>query len=317
MCIRDSCRTLCSYAIKFKSYQPLFINLNPHEGIFSPPGCLTATPISDILDVQSQTWGQSMTSGATELHSKQPIVKNFGLENISENRSLYWDNMNQLSNAVNERLQNDVIVQRSGCILNTPSLSDLDEEFNELVTIIDRFKVNIVVVLAEQDEFTLFEKVKETLRPYIGDFLIRLPKLSGRFEADDAYKRSLQRTAIKEYFYGTPKTILSPYASGADFEEITVWKPINMVEAQGTTSTSNPLQLLPVTVDASTLQHALVAISYADRKSSSSEVQKASILGFGLITEVNEKKRKIRILLPVPGRLPNKAMILTSYRYLE
>ncbi|CCD24925.1 cleavage polyadenylation factor subunit CLP1 NDAI_0E01090 [Naumovozyma dairenensis CBS 421] len=323
------CRTLCSYAIKNMPYQPLFINLNPNEGIFTPPGCLSATPISDLLEVQAQTWGQSMTSGATVLHNKQPIVKNFGLEEVTKNKPLYLNCIDQLAKDVNERLQNDVIVQRSGCIINTPPLSQFYDNatnqydsYDGLLKIIQCLNIGIVVILTndtdEEQEKEKINKLFDKLKSIIDqNSIIRFPKLSGRFQdADDTYKRSLQRAAIREYFYGTPRTVLSPYAAGADFDEIVIWKSMELnVNMQQ--DMINPFQLESVPIEANVLQHALVAITYADRKASSEEVSKAPILGFGLITEVNEKRRKIWVLLPVPGRVPNKAIILTSYRYLE
>lgn len=310
------CRTLCAYGMKFKPYQPMYVNLDPHQAIFTPPGCLAAIPISDILDVQSSRWGESMTSGATQLHSKQPLVKNYGLEKISENRSLYLDTIAALALDVGERLQNDSQVRRSGYIIDTPSISQLDENFDELETIAKLFKINVVVVL-DNEEDSVFEKIASKLSPYVGTHVIRLPKLSAASDPGDVYKRTLQRTAIREYFYGTHETVLSPYVVGADFEDVTVWKPKNILQNPDLESDSSVNEFSPVDISASNLQHALVAITYADRKATSSEIQRAPLLGFALITEVNEKRRKLRILLPVPGRLPNKSMVLTSYGYLE
>lgn len=309
------CRTLCSYGIKFKSYQPMYVNLDPQQGIFSPPGCVTATPISDILDVQSNTWGQSMTSGATPLHSKQPLVKNFGLERIAENKQLYLDCVEQLSVGVNDRLMNDSLVRRSGLMIDIPAVSELDNNFNDLELYVKQFKVNVVVLLGITESQTV-DDIAKRLGPMVGNHIVSLPKISGCVNPEDAYKRSLQRSAIREYFYGTPETVLSPYAVGVSFEDITVYRPKNIFE--DTQDSQDPSQqLLPVEINPSNLQHALVAISYAGRKAEPQIIQKAPILGFGLITEVNEKRNKLRILLPVPGALPNKPMILTSYRYLE
>lgn len=306
------CRTLSSYAIKFKSYQPMYVNLDPQQAVFSPPGCLTATPISDILDVRSSSWGQSMTSGATALHSKQPLVKNFGLERISENKGLYLDMVRQLAQGVNDRLLNDSLVRRSGALIDTPPISQLDEGFNDLEFYAKQFNANVVVLLGITDN-SVAEKIANKLMPFTGNHIVSLPKLSGCIPVEDSYRRSLQRNAIREYFYGTPTTVLSPYAIGADLGDITVHRPRNLIEdAQEQTD-----EFIPVEVTANNLQHALVALTYADRKATPEMVQKAPLLGFGLITEVNEKRNKLRILLPVPGALPNKAMVLTSHRYLE
>lgn len=311
------CRTLCSYAIKFKPFQPMFINLNPQEGIFSPPGCLTAVPISDILDVQCSTWGQSMTSGATPLHSKQPFVKSFGLERMSDNRTLFTKMINELALVVSDRLANDVLVRRSGCIIDTPPLSHLDDDGQELENMVKQFKANAVIAIGD-DADEIFERYSAKFMPYVGANFIRIPKLSGSIPTDDVYKRSLQRSSIREYFYGTYKVVLSPYAIGADISDINVWKPKNIMELpEFEINNTTETEMLSVEVTASNLQHALVAITYADRKAPPVDVEHAPILGFALITEVNERRNKLRILLPVPGRLPNKAILLTSYRYLE
>lgn len=306
------CRILCSYAIKFKSYQPMYVNLDPQQAVFSPPGCLTATPISDILDVECSTWGQSMTSGATPLHSKQPLVKSFGLERIAQNKEFYLDVVEQLAQGTNDRILNDSLVRRSGALIDIPSLSELDEDFNDLVFFAKKCKANVVVMLGITDNSTA-EKIANKLSPLTGSHIVSLPELSGCLQAEDTYSRSLQRIAIREYFYGTPKTVLSPYAIGVDLGDIMVYRPRNLLE--DTEDQTN--EFVPVTVTANNLQHALVAITYADKKATPQIVQKAPLLGFGLITEVNEKRNKLRILLPVPGALPNKAMVLTSYRYLE
>lgn len=310
------CRTLCSYGLKFKSYQPMYVNLAPQQAIFTVPGCLTAVPVSEVLDVQCSTWGQSMTSGATQLHGKQPLVKSFGLESISENKQLYLCMVEQLASNVSDRLLNDSLVRRSGALIDTPPLNQLDDEFDDLETFAKDFRANVAVILGEYEEIKL-QKIAARLSPYVGSHIINLPKLSGTIESDDVYRRSLHSSAIREYFYGTDQTVLSPYAVGVDYEDITVWKHKTILEDQGLSQEASSTELIPVEIDPSNLQHALVAISYANRKAPASEVAGASLLGFGLITEVNEKRRKIRILLPVPGNLPNKALILTSYRYLE
>lgn len=306
-------KTICSYAIKNKLYQPLYVNMNPQEGIFTPPGCLSATPISSILDVESASWGQSMTSGATKFYNKQPIVKNFGLENISENRELYLEIMNQLSNVVSERLKNDSVIRRSGIVIDMPPMSDLDSDYNELTSTINRFQVNALVVCAEDDSLAikLSEKYQKEIRS-----IVRIPTNPGVVKIDDITRRTIQKNQIREYFYGNINTILSPYTIGVDASDITVWKPKSRLNIQNFNITSFT-ELESVVVNGENLQNALVAITNANRGSFSDIILKSSILGYAFITEVNDLKKKLRILLPVPGRLPNKAMILTSYRYLE
>ena len=264
--------------------------------------------------------------------------------------------MKQLARSVAERFQADPIVQRSGCIIDTPPLSSLSETLNELLLGISEFGVTFVVLLAdtfddkgedgkeevqggeggggdnrvisetseevglESEERKssakdLVNKVEKILRPYVGDFLVKIPRLSGRIDVDDVYMRAQQRVAIREYFYGNTRTVLSPYSVGVDFNFFTIWKPQTMEEANSSGLSSTAL--VPVEINKSNLQHALIAITYADRKAKMEEVMEAPILGYALITDVNEKRMKLKILVPVPGAFPNNATILTEYRYLE
>lgn len=307
--------TLCSYALKIRQYQPLLVNLNPQEGVFSLPGSLTATPISEILDIESSLWGQSITTGATKLHSKQPLVKNFGLENIRDNRQLYKTTISQLAHGVRQRIKNDPVVRRSGVFIDTPKLSHLDTEtWSEIEHIIDEFEVKAIIVCAQTDDLAI--KLSEVFRAKIGS-IVRIPPPNSIIKIDDIMRRSIQRIQIREYFYGTTETVLSPYTVGVGFEELTVFKPRNQNELLDKTKDIDMTAFDKIDVNASNLQHAIVAITNVSRKESEDEIRTASILGYALITEVNDSKRKLRILLPVPSRIPDRSMILTEYRYLE
>lgn len=343
-------RILSSYSIKNKAYQPMFINLDPIQPIVSPPGCVMATPISDLIDLQSPFWNESLTSGATKLHSRQPLIKNFGLEKIEENLNWYAEIVRQTLDTVNRRLNNDPLVQRSGCIIDTPScFYESYENFkNILQMIISKMNIDIVVILSSNTDEDISATINDEPINNIIDknrcTIIKLPKLSGVIPNDDAYKRLLQRLAIRDYFYGDINTVITPYVTSCDFTDLIIWKipannEYNSLSGQEDTETASnsiqnlndtnnnlenvitdaitPLTLQPVEVNQSNLQHAIIAIYYCPKRSDPKEILQSSVMGFALITEVNEKRQKCKLLLPVPGSLPKNALMLTSYRYLE
>lgn len=325
-------RILSSYAIKSKAYQPMFINLDPQQPIVSPPGSVMATPISDLIDLQSPFWNESLTSGATKLHSRQPLTKNYGMETIQENIEWYRECVAQLLDSVVLRSINDSLVQRSGYILDTPTCFHEEfEEFKDIIKmIINKLDIDIVIIISNKENdlssatpVYLNDQNDEELLPIMNIIdknrctPIKLPKLSGVIPNDDTYKRLLQRLSIRDYFYGDSTTVLSPYVTSCDFTDLIIWRFPTTMDTLDKERAPTPISLLPVTVDQSTLQHAIIAISYCNKRASPEEIVKSSVMGYALITEVNEKRQKCKLLLPVPGTLPKSALILTSFRYLE
>lgn len=61
------------------------------------------------------------------------------------------------------------------------------------------------------------------------------------------------------------------------------------------------------------MQNAIMAIAHADPSDSQENIRDASVMGFIYVAEVDEKKRKLKILAPLSGRLPSKAVIWGSW----
>ena len=59
----------------------------------------------------------------------------------------------------------------------------------------------------------------------------------------------------------------------------------------------------------SLMQHCILALMQAEPNDTQENIRDASVIGFVYIAEVDEKKKKLRILAPLSGRLPRKAMI--------
>jgi polyribonucleotide 5'-hydroxyl-kinase len=61
------------------------------------------------------------------------------------------------------------------------------------------------------------------------------------------------------------------------------------------------------------MQNSLIAIVQADPNDSHESIRDASVMGFIYVAEVDEKRKKMRILAPLSGRLPNRAMVWGSW----
>ena len=63
----------------------------------------------------------------------------------------------------------------------------------------------------------------------------------------------------------------------------------------------------------SAMQNGILAIVHADPNDSQENIRDASVIGFVYVAEVDEKKKKLRVLAPLSGRLPHRAMIWGSW----
>jgi len=57
------------------------------------------------------------------------------------------------------------------------------------------------------------------------------------------------------------------------------------------------------------MQNAIIAIVHADPNDTQENIRDASVIGFIYVAEVDEKRKKLKVLAPLSGRLPNNAMI--------
>ena len=57
------------------------------------------------------------------------------------------------------------------------------------------------------------------------------------------------------------------------------------------------------------MQNAILTIVNAHPEDTQENIRDASVMGFLYVADVDEKKTKLKVLVPVGGRLPNKAII--------
>lgn len=84
----------------------------------------------------------------------------------------------------------------------------------------------------------------------------------------------------------------------------------NEVHNHSTSNATSNVPLKKVLPPApSTLANTLIAVTHASTSASPAQVRDASIMGFLYVADVDAEKGKIRVLAPVGGRLPPRAMI--------
>ena len=61
------------------------------------------------------------------------------------------------------------------------------------------------------------------------------------------------------------------------------------------------------------MQNCILAIMHAAPNDSQENIRDASVMGFVYFADVDEKRKKVRVLSPVSGRLPTRPLIWGSW----
>ena len=149
--------------------------------------------------------------------------------------------------------------------------------------------------------------------------VIKLDKSGGCVDRDESFRQHLQQAQIREYFFGDDKNPLSPHIQQIDFSQLSIWKLTNATsdmnysllpgDYESTADASTPSIFDRIATPTPQMQNSILAIVHADPDDSQENIRDASVIGFVFVTEVDEKKKKVKVLAPLSGRLPNKAMI--------
>ena len=74
--------------------------------------------------------------------------------------------------------------------------------------------------------------------------------------------------------------------------------------------TEDPSNKIFETIEpSSNMQNALLAVVQAEPNDTLESVRDASTIGFVYVAEVDEKKRKLRVLAPLSGRVPRRVLV--------
>lgn len=289
------CKILVSYSLK-QGGKPIYVSLDTTEGSITMPGTVTATCISNIIDVE-EGFGSSATTAASMGSSTMPLAYYYGFEDPSENVKLYKMVSSCLSTAIKSRMAVDEECRSSGFIIDTAGLIDqvgydiiqhVIEEFsgksNSLVTAMIYSiccpPVNVLIVLGHERLYSDMNRMFSNKNVSV----VKLSKSGGVVERDRQFKTRLQRTKIHEYFYGTPKCELSPYSMLVNYDDIKIWRVGDVIAPSsalplGMEGSSNETQVVKVD-NYDMCLHSILAILNADQDEHENRLLESNVAGF-------------------------------------
>ncbi|KAL8787288.1 MAG: hypothetical protein Q9195_007847 [Heterodermia aff. obscurata] len=308
-------KILTAYASR-AGRQPVTVNLDPTEGMLTMPGTMSTAAFSSVIDVE-QGWGSSPTTGPTQVPVKLPLVYYYGLANPEENPDVYKPLVTRAALSVMNRFQEDEEARVTGCIIDTPGAISQGKRMYDLVKhIISEFSVSVLVTLGSErlasEMAHRFHGQKAGTSESIT--VLKLDKSGGCVDRDYEYMQQTQRAQLREYFHGERSNSLSPHTQQVDFDQFTIFK---IIDSSALLSSLLPggeeedaaSAIYEQVMPSPEMQNSVLAIVDAERNDPPQSVREASVIGFIHISEVDEKKKKVKLLSPASGRLPNKAMI--------
>ncbi|KAK6345892.1 Cleavage polyadenylation factor subunit clp1 [Orbilia blumenaviensis] len=328
------CKILTGYSIR-QGRKPMVINLDTAgEGVLTVPGTISAASFGSVMDVEDG-FGSSPMSAPSAIPVKLPLVYYYGLEAAESGVRRYKRLISRMAVAVNSRLEEDIESKNTGLIIDTPSF---DNQTNgDLISyIVAEFSVTTIAVLGSERLYNTMLKSFSSQPPSSQSQqssnvnVIKLPTSGGCVDRDAPFKKAIRDAAVKKYFFGDDKCTLSPYTVTIELDSPTfsLWEIVD-------SSTENKnISFLPIGEDESSLQtedevvrkvqaatevdsryeNMVLAVLQVDaRDVGRKEVAESAVLGFVFVQEVDEKERRMKVLSPVPGRVPAKALLVGKW----
>ncbi|KAH7355166.1 Pre-mRNA cleavage complex II protein Clp1-domain-containing protein [Rhexocercosporidium sp. MPI-PUGE-AT-0058] len=309
-------KLLTAYAIRM-GRQPMVINTDPKEGLLSIPGTLTATPFASIIDVE-QGWGSSPTSTSNPVPVKLPLCYYYGLPNPEDSTKLYRPIISRLALAAMSRLSEDPLIKSTGMIIDTPGVISQGKAGYDIIShIVSEFAVNVILVIGSERLHSEMQRRFITSKPSANETitLVKLDKSGGCVDRDDAFMQQAREAALKEYFFGDLKTTLSPHTQQLGFEDVLIYKirEADSMSFMPGDAEEGEKDIYERVTPNSMMHHCMLAVMYAMISDTQDTVRDASVMGFVFVTEVDEKRNRIKVLAPMNTKIVDRPMIWGSW----
>ncbi|KAH6632177.1 Pre-mRNA cleavage complex II protein Clp1-domain-containing protein [Chaetomium tenue] len=301
-------RTLAALATRAGG-QPLVGSVDPREGMLALPGTVSAAVFGTVMDVEDPAAGFGVSgtpsSGPSAVPVKLPMVYYVGRERVDEDVPLWRDLVGKLGSAARDKFAADEVVREAGLLLDTPAASVAKGDLEVLTHVVNEFAVNIVVVLGSADLHAELQRRFENQRTVHGEpiTLILLDKSDGVAERDKDFMKFTREAAIKEYFFGDAKRTLSPFTQSVSFDDVAVFRT---PDASGFYDNKPALERAEVSAE---MSHWTLAVMNASVNDPPEVIRQAPVMGFVAIADVDEDRRRLKVLSPVSGRLGNRPMV--------
>ncbi|KAI0111491.1 Clp1-domain-containing protein [Daldinia grandis] len=294
--------------------QPLVVNTNCREGMLALPGSLSAAVFATIIDITTD-WGNTPSSGPSAVPVKLPLVYNYGLGQPEENMRLYKRLLSRLAVTATSRLAEDPDVKTAGLLIDTGGVNVSRGSYDHIAHIVAEFSINIVLVIGSERISSEIQKKFAGQKTSLDEpiTVVSLDKSGGVVERDTGFLQQVHESAIKEYFFGDTSITLSPFTQQVDFSALSIWK-VNQASASAALEDDIYSDTMLEKIEPSLMiQNCVLSVVYASIHDSADTIRDSNVMGYVYVAEVDEKRRKLKILAPVSARLGDRPLLWGSW----
>ncbi|ORY64801.1 mRNA cleavage and polyadenylation factor IA/II complex [Pseudomassariella vexata] len=300
-------------------HQPMVVNTDAAQGMLSLPGTLSAAVFATIMDITTE-WGGIPSSGPVATPIKLPLAYYYGLSSPDENLRLFKSLLSRLAVAATSRLAEDPDVKKTGMLIDTRTPNAAKGGYDLLAHIVAEFSVNIIIVLGSERMTAELVRRFSGQRTSLGECIhvVGLDKSGGVVERDAAFMQGAREATIREYFFGDVRRSLSPFTQSVAFDGVGIWR---IMEAPTTATAdsddfynvSSREQLLEKVEPSLMMVNCMLAVMYASVHDAPETIRDSNIMGFVYVADVDEKKKRLKVLAPVSAKLGDRPLLWGSY----
>ncbi|KAJ4301664.1 Cleavage polyadenylation factor subunit clp1 [Kalmusia sp. IMI 367209] len=316
-------KTLTAYAVK-SGRQPMVVNLDPRQGMLSVPGSLTVAAFSSIIDIE-EGWGSSPISGPSPIPVKMPLVYHYGLKDAEEGK-VFRPLVTRMALAVTSRLEEDSASKQTGFIIDSPGGISQGKAgvYENIEHIISEFSVNIVFVIGSERLYSDLSRKYSNRTTDETVNILRLEKSGGCVDRSEEYMKALRHSQVREYFFGHGENALAPHSQAADFTDLNIFRISEGKGIIGSDMTfgggyddnnvyGGSVDIYEKITPSGEIVNKLLAITSASASDKHDVIRDSSIRGYMYVADIDEAKKRVKLLSPQPGHVPPNAVIMGSF----
>ncbi|GAA5886512.1 hypothetical protein JCM6882_001667 [Rhodosporidiobolus microsporus] len=262
-----------------------------------------------------------------------PLVFFVGHTSPTVNEPHYELLTKSVAEAARRKVDNEGVESwKAGLLVDTPGewAEKKGGGWERVKAAVREFEINILLVVGSERSYVEMSKLMNTNKTVT---VVRVPKSDGASDLDLPTTSRLQSLQTRSYFYGGPpltQGLLSPFSIIVHFSSVRIVRVGEQAGAHapssalplGATRLTRDTELVEVDLEAPGAAREVVnkvlAVPMAEEETEGQEkVVKGPVMGFVWVSALDQAKKKITLLSPLPGRLPRKTLIVGGIDWVD